>query len=66
MMLPDTDGLAMVRTLRANPATRRLPCVAVSANAIPGQIAEALDAGFDGYLTKPLAAQIDRWLRRSA
>ena len=67
MMLPDISGLEVLRALRADPALTGLPCVAVSANAMPEQIAEALGAGFDGYLTKPLAAQallaqLDRWL----
>ena len=67
MMLPDIDGIEVLAALRADAALGAVPCVAVSANALPEQITEALAAGFDDYLTKPLSAAglllaIDRWL----
>ena len=67
MMLPDIDGMAVLAALKADAALGGVPCVAVSANALPEQITEALAAGFDDYLTKPLSAAglllaIDRWL----
>ena len=57
----------MLQALRADPATRSVPTVAVSANAMPQDLAQAADAGFDGYLTKPLdlpelLAVVDRWV----
>ena len=54
MQLPDIDGLDVLRQLRADPATAALRCVALSANAMPEDIQAALQAGFDGYWTKPL------------
>ncbi|MFN9031580.1 MAG: PAS domain-containing protein [Betaproteobacteria bacterium] len=56
MRLPDTDGMTLFRALRAQPKTARIPCVALSANALPSDIAAARIAGFSDYLTKPLSA----------
>jgi signal transduction histidine kinase/DNA-binding response OmpR family regulator len=53
MQLPDMDGLAVFRSLQDDPRTRGLPCVALSANALPSDIAQARQAGFADYLTKP-------------
>jgi signal transduction histidine kinase len=60
MQLPDIEGLEVLRRLRANPATATLPCIALSANAIPGDIERALQAGFDDYWTKPLDFEVFR------
>jgi PAS domain S-box-containing protein len=54
MHLPDGDGSEGLKALRADPATRSLCCVALSADAMPEQIQQALAAGFDGYWTKPI------------
>jgi len=51
--LPGMSGLEALKTLRRTPATRGLPVVAVSANAMPHDIKTAEDAGFNGYITKP-------------
>jgi CheY-like chemotaxis protein len=56
MSLPDMAGLDVLRALHGQPSLRRVPCVAVSANAMPEDIAAAQAAGVDGYLTKPLSA----------
>jgi signal transduction histidine kinase/DNA-binding response OmpR family regulator len=53
MQLPDMDGLAVFRALQDDARTRGLPCVALSANALPSDIAQARQAGFADYLTKP-------------
>ena len=58
MMMPGMNGLQVVQAVRADAELRGTPCVAVSANAMPHEIAEALAAGFDGYLTKPLSAPV--------
>jgi PAS domain S-box-containing protein len=55
MSLPDMRGLDVLRALRAAPQGRRLPCIAISADAMPEDIAAAQAAGMDAYLTKPLA-----------
>ena len=54
MNLPDTTGLALIRTLRSDPVTLPLRCIALSADAMSEQIAAALAAGFDEYWTKPI------------
>ena len=55
MSLPDMRGLDVLRTLRSSPRGRRLPCFAISADAMPEDVAAAQAAGMDAYLTKPLA-----------
>ena len=52
--LPDMDGWAVLRCLLEHPATRDIPVVAVSANAMPADIERGKAAGFAAYLTKPL------------
>lgn len=52
--LPGIDGFAVLAALRSDPATRGIPVVALSADALPAQVGAALDRGFDRYLTKPL------------
>ena len=54
MQLPDFDGFEVLRQLRAQPGTRRIPCIALSANAMPEDIARGLAGGFDEYWTKPI------------
>ena len=52
--LPGIDGHEALRRLRASPRTRSLPVVAVTAYAMAADRERALEAGFDGYLDKPL------------
>ncbi|WP_434930267.1 PAS domain S-box protein [Shewanella sp. HL-SH5] len=52
--LPGISGLTALKILRESPMTASIPVVALSANAIPRDIEKGLDAGFFGYLTKPL------------
>lgn len=52
--LPSMDGLAATRALRANPLTRHLTVVALTAHAMRGDEQLALGAGCDGYLPKPI------------
>jgi signal transduction histidine kinase/GAF domain-containing protein/ActR/RegA family two-component response regulator len=54
MNLPDMTGIEVVRTLRADPATALLRCIALSADAMPDQIGAARAAGVDDYWTKPI------------
>jgi signal transduction histidine kinase/CheY-like chemotaxis protein len=52
--MPEMDGLAATRQIRANEETeRRVPIIALTAQAFSDQVAECLKAGMDGYLTKP-------------
>jgi PAS domain S-box-containing protein len=52
--LPGISGIQALRILAEDPATARIPVVALSANAIPRDIAKGLEAGFFRYLTKPI------------
>jgi CheY-like chemotaxis protein len=54
LMLPGMDGLELVQTIRNDPATRDLPCLAITAYHTSRVKADALDVGFDGYFAKPL------------
>lgn len=58
--LPDGSGLDLCRRLRAQAAFKKLPLIALSADALPDHIARALQTGFNHYLVKPL--QIHRLL----
>ena len=58
--LPDLDGYEVLRRLQADVATRAIPVVGISANAMPKDIERARAAGFAAYLTKPL--DISRFL----
>ncbi|WP_295641523.1 PAS domain-containing protein [uncultured Methylibium sp.] len=52
--LPGIGGHEVLARVRADPRLARLPCVAVSADAMPHEVARARAAGFDDYWTKPL------------
>ena len=54
VQLPGIDGLAATGMLRADPATRDLPVLAVTAHAMRGDEARILAAGCDGYVAKPI------------
>ena len=54
--MPGVDGLETLRRIRASEPLRRLPVVALTAHAAPGDERRFRDAGFDGYLVKPLDA----------
>lgn len=51
--LPDVDGLALCRLLRAQPSLKQLPLVVFSANDSEGRKVEAFTAGADDYIVKP-------------
>ena len=52
--LPGISGIEAMKTLREDTATAHIPVVALSGNAIPRDIRKGLEAGFFGYLTKPI------------
>ena len=52
--LPGMDGLSATQNLKANPATRHLTVVGLTAHAMKGDEELAFNAGCDGYLTKPI------------
>jgi CheY-like chemotaxis protein len=56
LMLPDVDGLELLRQIREKPIFDNLPVVIVSALADPDQIRKGFDLGADRYVTKPAIA----------
>jgi DNA-binding response OmpR family regulator len=71
LMLPDGDGLELTRELRAEPRTRRLPLLMLTARGEPMDRIVGLEIGADDYLPKPfepreLLARIKALLRRAA
>src|SRR5262249_10742683 len=52
IVMPDMDGLAFARTVRANGAWARLPMIALSARVEPADIEAGRDAGFSDYVAK--------------
>ncbi len=54
MQLPDVNGYEVLSRLRAQPSTAGIRCIALSANAMPEDIARATAAGFADYWTKPI------------
>ena len=52
--LPDMSGLEVTRQLKADPSTRAIPVVALTAYAMVGDEALARAAGCDDYVTKPI------------
>jgi two-component system, cell cycle response regulator DivK len=57
LQLPGIDGAEALRQLRDNPATAELPVVAVTAFAMKEDGERTRQAGFDGYITKPLSVR---------
>lgn len=65
------SGIDVVQALRRTPAYRRVPIVAVTAYALPGDEVRLLEAGFDSYISKPfevetLLGAIERVLRSTS
>ncbi len=67
VQLPGEDGLTLTRQLKADPATREIPVVALTAHAMAGDRELALKAGCVGYIAKPIdtrtfGAEVRRYL----
>src|SRR5208282_5044255 len=54
IQLPGIDGLELTRRIKQNEATRDITVVALTAFAMTGDEQRAIDAGCDGYITKPI------------
>jgi CheY-like chemotaxis protein len=54
LQLPGVDGLELTRRLKADPATRGISIIAVTAYAMKGDQEKAFEAGCDDYVTKPI------------
>ncbi len=69
IMLPDEDGLSVLRTLRAQEKTRQIPVIMVTAKTSEIDKVKGLDNGADDYMTKPfgvmeLISRVKAVLRR--
>jgi CheY-like chemotaxis protein len=63
--LPELDGWEATSILKADPLTKHIPIIAVTAHALPGDRQRSVDVGCDGYLAKPippamLVGEVDR------
>ena len=70
IMLPDEDGLSVIKRLRSMPETKKLPIILVTAKTTEIDKVKGLDTGADDYLTKPfgvmeLISRVKALLRRS-
>lgn len=70
IMLPDEDGLEILRKIRAKSDTRRIPVILISAKSTEIDKVRGLEMGADDYLTKPfgvmeLIARVKALLRRT-
>lgn len=54
IMLPEADGYQSLEELRSHPRFEEVPIVAVTANASPDSLERARQAGFNGFIGKPL------------
>jgi two-component system, cell cycle response regulator DivK len=66
--MPGIDGFMLTIMLKNSSATRNLPIVALTASAMKGDDIRAFNAGFDGYLTKPIntrtfASQVKEFIK---
>ena len=71
IMLPEVDGLEVLRRLREDPATKFLPVMMLTAKGTEFDKVSGLDAGADDYLAKPfgmmeLVSRVNALLRRAA
>jgi two-component system alkaline phosphatase synthesis response regulator PhoP len=69
LMLPGMDGLEVCRRIKADPKTRQIPVVMLTAKSEEADIVTGLELGADDYITKPfsgrvLVARVRRILRR--
>ncbi|HET7433203.1 MAG TPA: response regulator [Thermoanaerobaculia bacterium] len=67
--LPGMDGLSVVRAMKSNVRTARIPILALTAHAMRGDKDRFLEAGCDGYISKPIDVKtfisaIEQYMRR--
>ena len=54
IQLPGINGIEAFRQLRADPRTARIPIAAFTASVTPSDRSKVIEAGFDGFLSKPI------------
>jgi two-component system cell cycle response regulator DivK len=57
LSLPEISGWEAARLLKADEPTRTIPLLAITAHTLPGDRKQALEYGFDGYISKPINVQ---------
>ena len=57
VMMPKMDGFEVVRRLRAEEATKRMPIIMLTARAQDSDVEEGFESGADDYLRKPFSPQ---------
>ncbi len=57
IQLPGMDGLTATRVIKEDPSVKDIPVVAFTSFAMEGDEDKAMEAGFAGYITKPLNTQ---------
>jgi two-component system, cell cycle response regulator DivK len=57
IQLPGMDGIAALKQLRANPQTKSIPVIAITASAMTNNRQAMLAEGFDGYQSKPISVK---------
>ena len=62
IQMPVMNGYDAIRVLRGNPATARIPIVAVTSFAMVGDRERVLEAGADEYISKPIDTRFFREL----
>lgn len=55
LSLPEIDGWTVARRLKASAETKDIPIFALTAHTLPGDRKRAIEAGCDGYFSKPLS-----------
>jgi two-component system cell cycle response regulator DivK len=58
IQLPGLDGYEATRRIKADPALRQIPIIAVTSYALSGDDTKAAAAGCDGYVTKPFRPRL--------
>ena len=54
MMMPEMDGYDAIRKMKSDNEMRNIPVVAITAQAMTGDREKCLEAGADGYISKPV------------
>jgi len=71
LQLPDMDGLVALSAMKADPRTRDIPTIVVTAHAMAVHAERAIEAGAAGFVTKPidfdlLRSELERVVSQSA
>jgi len=71
IQLPGVDGLTLTKQIKADATSSSIPIIAVTAHAMKGDEQKILDAGCDGYISKPVNTQelpftVERYIKKSS